>query len=708
MSSAFSRFPPRLQEAIVSSLGWSSLRPVQEMAGHAILDGKNVVVSAPTAGGKTEAAIFPVLATLIERPSTAVGALYIAPIRSLLNNQSERLEHYTGMVGLRRSVWHGDTAQSEKRDFLRDPVDLLMTTPESLEVMLISPRVHPAELFKDLRIIVIDEVHAFAGTDRGAHLMAVLERIQMFAPTDLQRVGLSATVGNPDEILRWLSGSSKRPSQVVNPPREPLRRAISIAFWPGLTEIANAAAQRALGHRSLLFCDSRALAEEISERMRGRGVEVFVHHSSVALEERRLAEARFSRGTNACIVCTSTLELGIDVGDLDYVLQVDAPATVSSFLQRMGRTGRRPGQIANTFFFCRDPFLALQAIAIVELAREGWVESSPVSARSWPVLVQQIFAQALQFGAVSPDRCWAAVCRVPDFAGISREEFDTLVSHMVAVDLLFEMGGLLAVGASAERQFGRKNFSAIYSVFSSPAAYRVKTGPGRDLGSIDQTFADSLVAGMTSFLLGGRAWLADAINHAEKTVAVRSAPKGKRPTWGSPQPQFLGRRLCRRMRRILTGVDTYEYVDLATLTQLQDLRSDLGETLRRNKLGWREEEGRKILWTFAGGRINSTLRYAFSIGWGIKCSADNFALRFSDGTDYSVCNDAFTTLARSDWWQSEDNLSAISRSIPNYRASKFQGALPPSLQSELLNMSFLDIKGAREFVADVSDNLACS
>jgi ATP-dependent Lhr-like helicase len=169
---AFSRFPPRLQEAIVSRLGWTSLRLVQDLASEAILDGKNAVVLAPTAGGKTEAAMFPAIANLVEREPDGVGIIYIAPIKALLNNQEERIGTYTEMVGLRRFVWHGDVGDAAKRKFVKEPAEILMTTPESLEVMLVSPRSPVQRLFKDLRLVVIDEVHALAGTDRGAHLMS--------------------------------------------------------------------------------------------------------------------------------------------------------------------------------------------------------------------------------------------------------------------------------------------------------------------------------------------------------------------------------------------------------------------------------------------------------------------------------------------------------------------------------------------------------
>ena len=514
----FARFPPRLQEAIVSRLGWTSLRAVQELAGEAILDGKNAVVLAPTAGGKTEASMFPALANLMDNEPEGVGVIYIAPIKALLNNQEDRLGTYAEMVGLRRFVWHGDVPDNERNKFKKEPAQLLMTTPESLEVMLVSPRFPVARIFKDLRMVVIDEVHAMAGTDRGAHLLSVIERLTTFTKNDVQRIGLSATVGNPDYILSWLKGSSKREGVIVNPPKQPAKRDLHVGLFAATIDLASEASARAAGKKSLFFCQSRALTESVAERMRGRGTDVFVHHSSVSLEERRAAEERFHHGSNASIVCTSTLELGIDVGDLDLVFQANAPTTVSSFLQRMGRTGRRSGTRANTTFLCEQPEAVLQAVALIELAREGWVEPVAEQTRCWPVLVHQLLALTLQLGAISSERCWEQLRRVPDFRGIEHSEFELLVQHMLAEDFLFESDGLLSMGQKAEKVFGRKNFLELYAVFSSPLLYRVITAAGRDIGSLEQDFVDRLVDQMSSFLLGGRAWCVERVSHPDRTV----------------------------------------------------------------------------------------------------------------------------------------------------------------------------------------------
>ena len=704
---AFARFPPRLQEAIVSRLGWTSLRPVQELAGEAILDGKNAVVLAPTAGGKTEASMFPALANLVEHEPDGVGVIYIAPIKALLNNQEDRLGAYAEMVGLRRFVWHGDVGDSAKRKFVKEPAEILMTTPESLEVMLVSSKSPVARLFKDLRMIVIDEVHALAGTDRGAHLMSVIERLAPASKNDIQRVGLSATVGNPDEILAWLKGSSKREGVVVDPPKNPAKRDLFIGLHDSIVSLSGEAATRAAGKKSLFFCQSRALTETVAERMRGRSIDVFVHHSSVSLEERKAAEDRFAHGTNACIVCTSTLELGIDVGDLDLVFQANAPSTVSSFMQRMGRTGRRVGTTANTTFLCEDPEAVLQAVALIELAREGWVEHVARQERCWPVLVHQLLALTLQYGAISAERCWDQLSKVPDFRAISRAEFDLTVEHMKKEEFLYESGGLLSMGVMAEKRFGKKNFLELYAVFSSPVLYRVVTQAKRDVGSLEQDFVDRLVEQMSSFLLGGRAWTVDRVSHEDREVVVREAPGGMKPSWGGYIPQHLGFDLCQRMKRILMDTVRYPYVDEPGSKHIEEKREDFGDLLRRSGHAVQLDGGQAYWWTFAGGRVNHTLKYGFEVAEGWKVVADNFQLRIEgDGITHESVRAAIGKMMSPGFWDAPDTRRAVLARLPAYRLSKFQDCLPEKFALEVIERYLLDVEGTVRWLRGAAPGVA--
>ncbi len=696
-ASQFHRLHPRLREAIVARLGWTALRPVQELSTEAILAGHNAVVLAPTAGGKTEAAVFATLSLLLDEPPSAVGALYIAPIKALLNNQSERLGQYTEMVGLRRFVWHGDVEAGAKRGFTKEPCELLMTTPESLEVLLLSSKAKPDELFRDLRVVIIDEVHALAGTDRGAHLLSVLERVKRRSRFDLQRVGLSATVGNPERILRWLQGSSTRPGALVDPPRAKSKRELQVWMQPSVGQLAETCASMGAAKKSLVFCQSRAATEVLASRMRTEGIDVFVHHGSVAAEERQAAEERFARGKNTAIVCTSTLELGIDVGDLDRVFQLGAPSTVSSFLQRMGRTGRRAGTVANTTFLCEDGDEVLQCAAIVELARKGWVEPVNPSERCWPVLLHQLFVMALERKGVTASAAWEQLSVVPDFRGITKNEFDALVEHLLRRDYLFDASGRLVLGIAAEREFGKKNFMEIYAVFSSPVHFAVRTTTGQELGSIEQGFADRLSPKVTAFLLAGRAWLVESVDLKKREVIVTAAPAGTKPSWGGRVPQLLGFDVARAMREVLRSDEALSYLRPEAMAELTLLREERRATLSHGGPSIVYEPGSARWWTWSGGKVNATLAYALTLRGGWKCHWDNTGVRIDgDGLQWSTLSPVLRELERFSFWEDEEVWKELLAKLPEYRLSKFQRAMPERAAREMIGEYLLDWERARE------------
>lgn len=701
--SVFARFAPRLQQAIVARLGWSSLREVQELAGAALLDGMNAVVLAPTAGGKTEASMFPMLSQMVDDQPDGVGAIYLAPIKALLNNQSERLDLYTEMVGLRRFVWHGDTNNHDRQRFLKAPAELLMTTPESLEVMLVSERVDEAKLFNDLRVVIIDEVHAIAGQDRGAHLMSVLERIARLSRHDIQRVGLSATVGNPEAILKWLQGTSQRSGTVIDPPKRPARRELLVVHRPDPMQLAGDAARVASGNKSLFFCQSRSTTETVAESMRRNGIDVFVHHSAISKEEREIAEENFHRGSNACIVCTSTLELGIDVGDLDRVLQSEAPDTVSSFLQRMGRTGRRPGQAANTTFFCETDEGVFQSLAVIELAKAGWVENVEVNDRCWPVFIHQILAMALAGNGVPVEAAWNHLSQIADFRGIERAEFDRLIEWMIEDTSMILASGRLLLGPKAEKRFGRRNFMELFAVFSTPQSYTVQTASAQSLGTLSQAFVDQLVDGVSCFLLGGRAWAVLHVQHDERRIVVEPAPRGRQPTWGGYIPQFLGHTLCQTILDVLTNGNSYGYLGREAAGLLELRRAEMAGILEPRRGGIEEDDGEIRWWTFAGGRINSTLRHAISnIQGEWTVIPDNFVIKVR-GPNLTLAHFMAVReqLRSAEFWGDTERWRTIADALPTYRLSKFQPLMPPWVEREVVANYLLDVHGTQQWMADL-------
>lgn len=696
---AFARFDPLLQEKIVHRLGWSSLRPVQELAAEAILDGNNCVILAPTAGGKTEASMFPVLSGCLTNQELGMRVLYICPTRALINNQEQRLGEYASMLGLGAFKWHGDVTAATKKKFIREPCEVLITTPESLEVMLVSGSVPTVKLFKHLKYVVIDEVHALGSCDRGNHLISVLERIRAYCDNDFQRIGLSATVGNPEQISEWLQGSSKNPQKLVDPPKKPGKKQIEIKLVsePGL--LVSQVIQAAHGIKSLLFCESRRLVEKISSGLKEGGDPIYVHHSSLSREEREISEYEFHQGSEACIVCTSTMELGIDVGDLDRVLQIDCPATVSSFLQRMGRTGRRPGSVSNTIFFIEKESKLLQAIAIVELARNNWVENVKTQKKVWHILLHQIMAMCLERGAVTPATLWEQLHHAYCFSEISKDKFDQFIGFLLSKDFLHDDGRMYSLGMKAEKAFGRKNFMEIYSVFSTPLEFEVIGLSGDVIGTVQWDFLEKLLEESSAFYLAGRAWLVDRIEWKKKCVKVVSAPAGKVPKWGGITPSFLSYELCRKMRDILVSDANYPYLDSEAQELLESLRNDQQPLLSSQFAPIEYDEKGIIWWTWAGGNINNTLRTVLKIELKADVQASNEYVKVK--SDHLTINDYQETIRRISnphYWDNSELLSSIYSLVPNYHLSKFQPYLPEELKLRLVADTVFDVEGTLAFL----------
>jgi ATP-dependent helicase Lhr and Lhr-like helicase len=434
--SYFDTLHPALQHHIVNSLGWRELRPFQEAVIPAILAGKHLLILAPTAGGKTEAAFFPVLSRMLSEGWTGLSVLYICPIKALLNNLDARLQRYCALVGRRVALWHGDIKTPARRRILRDPPDCLLTTPESLEVMLVSPNVDARSLFSKLQVAIIDEIHAFAGDDRGWHLLAVLERITRLAGREVQRLGLSATVGNPAILMDWLAGSCTREREVFLPLEDQSPAEVTLDYVGSLQNAAVVISRLHRGEKRLVFIDSRARAEQLAHALRQREVTTFITHSSLSREQRHMAEEAFALRDDCVIVATSVLELGIDVGTLDRVIQIDAPPTVSSFLQRMGRTGRRSGTSRNCLFLATGDEALMQAAGLIDLWASGYIEPITPPPKPWHILAQQVMALALQEHGIGRQDWLHWISNVPAFARLPMAQIDSLVQWMLHQQIL--------------------------------------------------------------------------------------------------------------------------------------------------------------------------------------------------------------------------------------------------------------------------------
>lgn len=687
------RLHPHLRHAIVHDLGWRSLRPVQADTIDAVLDGANAVVLAPTAGGKTEASMFPVLSRILSEDLSPVAALYVCPIRALLNNQEDRIGGYAKMVGLEAFKWHGDVSDSRKARFRRQPGHLLLTTPESLEVMLISEKTDAKALFAGLSMVVIDEVHAFAGDDRGAHLMSLLERISRFCGRDLQRIGLSATVGNPEKIGEWLQGSSQRPFRLVDPPRPPPTRDLRIDLCDDIEGAARGIGHLARGKKSLVFVESRARAERVAQAMGGAGVDVFIHHSAVSRSDRALAEERFTTGQNTAIVATSTMELGIDVGDLDQVFQVDAPGSVASFLQRTGRTGRREGTRSNCTFFCLTPESMLQAVALLRLASRGWVEPVRPPARAMHVLAHQILAIVLQEGGVSRHRLSPWLHDAWPFAGIEEGELQGLIATMLEREILYEGDGLLSLGEKGEKLYGKRNFFELYAVFTAPPVLRVLRG-NEEVGLVQSLFVmmHDEKDGPLCFRLSGRAWQVTQIDWAKGVLRVVAAERGRVPSWLG-LPGSLSTELCAEMRAaLLEPGPEGAWLTTVAARELEGLRESYAAVLDGDPL---EGAGDGVTWhTFAGGAVNRLLAAGLKQVTGHRWIAGNLSLKAKD-VGMAAARAGVRSLRELDW---EAVARAAAKEFARGPISKFQPCLPQEAEEALLVERLVDVEGARKVV----------
>jgi ATP-dependent Lhr-like helicase len=614
VSSGLDRLHPVVVHHIVNTLGWPSLRALQDEAAGPVLDGADALLLAPTAGGKTEAAVFPLLTAMETQRWSGLSVIYVCPLKALLNNLLPRLETYAGWLGRRVAIWHGDVTASGRQRILREPPDVLLTTPESLEAMLISVKVSHGPLFAGVRAIVVDEVHAFAGDDRGWHLLAVLERLAVVTGRPIQRIGLSATVGNPAELLGWLQGSGQgvRAGVVVAPDVASPASAVppgdvELDYVGSVSNAATVIASLHRGEKRLVFCDSRQLVEEIGAALRSRGVTTFLSHASLPLDERHRAEQAFAEARDCVIVATSTLELGVDVGDLDRVIQVNDPPTVAAFLQRTGRTGRRPGSRRNCLFLALNRGALLWSAGLLHLWGQGYVE--PVVAPPEPrhIVAQQLLALCLQEHRIG-SRLWTQAWN--GLAPFDRSA-EPILRYLVDQGFVDQDGELLFVGPAAEQRFGHRHFMGMTAVFTAPPQFTVLAGR-QEVGRTDPMLLTEKTVGPRLLLLGGRSWKVTWIDWKRRRCYVEPAEGGGKARWLTPGVSGASFALSRAAREVLLGADPPVALTHRAERVLAEVRAENLESVHPGGTVITRSGEDVRWWTWAGYRANATLAATLS------------------------------------------------------------------------------------------------
>ncbi|HVF71026.1 MAG TPA: DEAD/DEAH box helicase [Chthoniobacterales bacterium] len=728
-AAAFARLHSKIQEAVWQQQ-WDELRPLQVEAIHAVLDSDDhVILAAATASGKTEAAFLPILSQLAAEPLNSVQALYVSPLKALINDQFRRLEDLCSYAEIPVHRWHGDVSATDKQHLRKSPGGVLLITPESLESQFINHDRHLARIYANLRFVVIDELHAFIDNVRGIHLRSLLARLAIAAGVAPRRIGLSATLGDFTAAKEFLCvdapcdvrlledrTSAKELRLGLKAYIEPLKAGESEVANPstalpeksGLGGIAVDIAQRFRAESNLIFCNSRRQTELLADKLRllceseqWPRDPFLLHHGSLSRELREDAERELKAGHPVTAICTSTLEMGIDIGAVRSVGQVGPTWSVTSLVQRLGRSGRREGEPQILRIYTLDEPLTqhsslsdrlfpelVRAIALVELHREGWLEPPQQDRFHFSTCVHQVLSVLRQTGGASAARLFDVLCARGAFRHIHSADFATLVRGLAAKELIEQVPtGELILSPAGERIAESRDF---YASFASRIEYRVEHN-GNAIGLLPQ---DNIPAEGEFLLLAGRRWKVDMIDHASKRVAVSPAKSWKQPRFvggiGGVHPVVMS-----RMKRVLMEDGGYAYLNERARQFLGEAR----ETFRR--AGLRENDTVTTLagvewFPWNGSRVLLTLELCARAA-GVNTERNSLCLRYQKltATEFAVHRAAIAA--------GEFTADELMPLVRDQERDRFDEHVPEELLQKAFIAEVLHLPGA-EAVAAMNDN----
>lgn len=593
----FDLLNPKVQSYIYK-LKWESFRPIQDEAiEYLIKSNGNLVICAPTASGKTEAAFLPIVSSIVDDYGGSFRAIYISPLKALINDQFGRIDHLCKDIGIPVTKWHGDVNQGIKQKALSQPSGILLITPESLEATLLNKPNLARGAFSKLRFIVIDEIHSFVGSERGAQLRSLLARISDLAAVSPRVVALSATIGNPEEVAKWISAES--PFKVIEDDDwsdsngvEGLIRGFTSKIQEGTEDLIPVAGygetivKSFQNGKNLIFGNSKKKLEETAYLVKrlaenqGMGTEFLIHHGSLAKEIRERAEDQIKASNHATsIFCTSTLEMGIDIGAIEKIGILDPPWAVSGFAQRIGRSGRRSG--APKKFECfisqteinADSNLSellredlVKSLAVVLLYLDGFIEPLVTKRGHFSTLVHQIISFSVQNSGVAADRLMSVVLRSGFRDAITRTQFEELLGHLVQVGIMFvDSAGIYSAGRIGEKLVEHYEF---YSVFLTSDQWVVMSD-GQVIGEIPMV---GMYKTNDHILLAGRVWVVREVVESAKRLVVAPAKNAKAPifnaSFGLTHPE-----IHRKMLEVYESSRTYPFLNSEGLRLLNEGRT---------------------------------------------------------------------------------------------------------------------------------------
>lgn len=619
-SSSFEMLHPSVQKWIWRE-GWTSLRDIQENSIPVVLRGdSDVIISASTAGGKTEAAFLPILSKIISDPAKGYDVLYISPLKALINDQTRRLQDMTAGINVDVTPWHGDIATSRKAKSLKNPSGILVITPESLESFLINRSTSVKTAFGRLKYIVIDELHAFIGNERGKQLQSLLSRIELITGVKAPRIAMSATFSNYDKVKSFLRPDESYPCVIPNQGESNHETMILIKEYIPYKdrdieqEISQEIFSKLRGSNNLAFTNSRVAAETyavmLGDMCEEANVpnEFRVHHGSLSKEERESVEQELQKGaTPVTALCTSTLELGVDIGKVKSIAQIGVANTVSGLRQRLGRSGRRNEPSILRVLSVEYPEDAgylydlrtnlVQNIAVIELLREKEYEEPVVNKTHLSTLIQQILSLIASFSGFYPKEGWEILCNRGAFKNITPKIFLDLLKCLGQKGILSQLNtGQIIVGKEGERFLRKLDF---YTAFVAPVDYDViNNDNSKRIGMIQK-----IPEVKSQIILAGKRWNVERVDEKTKNIYVTRIKTGGAISFASDVPE-IDEIITNKMRGIYLSDDIYPYLDVASDTHTELIKAR--EYFKEKELDIKCYEG-QTLFTWAGAKVNRTV-----------------------------------------------------------------------------------------------------
>src|SRR5690554_1736562 len=685
--------------------GWEQLRPIQHAAIQRIsASDDNFILVSRTASGKTEAAFLPLLSK-IDFNQPGVQILYISPLIALINDQFYRIEELCKNLEIPVTKWHGEANRTIKNNLLKDPAGIVLITPESLEAMFVNKPYNVKQLFANLKYVVIDEIHSFIGTDRGMQLKSILSRLQNVNNASFSIIGLSATMSEENKFIevKEFTGNPEKTKILIDRTSKEINTAFR--FFKNDKEELPLALLKDLyletkDDKVLIFPNSRGRVEEvavklkkISDRVKGHS-NYFSHHSSVDREVREYVEyfAKNNKRQNFCISCTSTLELGIDIGSVDEVVQIDATHSIASLIQRVGRSGRKDDRQSKLFLYATDKWSLLQSLACWLLYKEGFIEPLQVNEQPYDILVHQAISITKAHSGIQIPDLVMQLKQNTAFKNVELNEIQEIISHLIEIDLLERLRQEVIIGIEGEKVVNSRHF---YTMFHSEEQFKV-VHAGNNIGEVP--FSPQLIEDENIFL-AARIWKIKFIDQQTKRVEVIPANDGKKPVFsgggGKIQPKIR-----EKMLEILYYNVTYDFMNEPSKKEINTLRQEFSVfklTDFQNQRLLLITDKNLQLFSFTGSRINQTIQYLFSIA-GINSNQDErkSVSEISNSYEEVISNWGKWKLSPE---EQDFHIRQKLKSTPSLLGfSKWAKFLPVAYQVQLLKKIYFDFSGAEAFL----------